>query len=169
MYLREYETIYILRPDLSENEVTELNQRFANVLDTEGGKVLKQNVWGKRKLAYEIKKHPKGIYVVLNYLAQPTAVKELERNFKILETALKFQTIKIADNVDVDTRVAEQEAEDKSQAAKEQRKLEEAQKMEAAAEAAQAEMSSEEEVVAEKDTSVAEDIIESADEVKEEE
>jgi small subunit ribosomal protein S6 len=116
MYLREYETIYILRSDLSDSEGAEVNEKLTTVLDKEGAKILKQSSWGKKKLAYEIKKQPKGVFHILQYLSQPTAVLEFERNLKILEPVLKFQTIKIATNVDVEKRVAEQEVANQAQA-----------------------------------------------------
>ncbi|MBW1808216.1 MAG: 30S ribosomal protein S6 [Deltaproteobacteria bacterium] len=116
MYLREYETIYILRSDLSDSEGTEVNQKLATVLDKQGAKILKQSSWGKKKLAYEIKKQPKGVFHIMQFLSQPGAVLEFERNLKILEPVLKFQTIRVATNVDVDKRLAEQEAANKAQA-----------------------------------------------------
>jgi small subunit ribosomal protein S6 len=116
MYLREYETIYILRSDLSDSEGAEVNKKLSSVLDREGAKILKLSSWGKKKLAYEIKKQPKGVFHILQYLSQPTAVLEFERNLKILEPVLKFQTIKVATNVDVEKRLAEQDAANKAQA-----------------------------------------------------
>ena len=125
MLLREYETIYILRPDMPEDGMIQVNERLSGILDREGAKILKHDVWGKKKLAFEVKKHPKGVYVYLNYLGKPEAIREIERNLRLIEPVLSYQTVKIAENVDVEHRVAEQDAENQAQAAAEaQRKAE---------------------------------------------
>ncbi|RLB53847.1 MAG: 30S ribosomal protein S6 [Deltaproteobacteria bacterium] len=112
MLFREYETIYIMRPDLAEEEEAAVAERMSGILDKTQARLLKQAVWGKRKLAYEIKKYSKGVYVSLKYLSAADTVQELERNLKILDPVIRFQTFKIADGVDVDKRLAEQAAED---------------------------------------------------------
>jgi len=125
MLLREYETIYILRPDMPEDGMAQVNDRLSGILEREGAKLLKQDIWGKKKLAFEVKKHPKGVYVHLNYLSKPDVIREIERNLRLLEPVLSYQTIKVADDVDVDARMAEQEAENQARAAAEaQRKAE---------------------------------------------
>lgn len=150
MYLREYETIYILRPDLEEAEGAALSEKLGGILDKEGAKVLKQRFWGKKKLAYEIKKQPKGVYVSCKYLSGPTAVKEFERNLKIMDDVLKYQTIRVAENVDVEARLAQQEAEDKAQAVIDAQKKAEA-AARAEAEAAMRQRMEEEEAKAQKE------------------
>jgi small subunit ribosomal protein S6 len=122
MLMREYETLYILRPDLAEDAIGKVNERLTGVLDREGAKVLRLNVWGKKKLAYEVKKNPKGVYIHLSYLSQPSVVSEFERNLRMLEPVIKYQTVRIAENVDVDKRVAEQEAQDRARTAAETQK-----------------------------------------------
>ncbi len=117
MLLREYETIYILKPDITDENITQVNQRLMNVFDQDGGHVLKQNTWGKKKLAFEMRKQQKGIYVHLHYLGKPTMIKELERNLRMLEPVLAYQTIKLASDVDVEQRLAQREQEKTSQAA----------------------------------------------------
>ena len=74
MLLREYETIYILRPDLSEEEITGVKEKVTNIFSREEGHILHQDIWGKKKLSYEIKKQPKGIYVHLSYLGGPATI-----------------------------------------------------------------------------------------------
>jgi len=61
---REYETIFILRPEVNQDGISSVNNRVRNVIESMGGKVLKLDNWGKRKLAYEIKKQLKGIYLL---------------------------------------------------------------------------------------------------------
>jgi ribosomal protein S6 len=86
MLLREYETIYILRPDLSDDEITEVKERVTNIFSQEEeGHVLHQNIWGKKKLSYEIKKQPKGIFV---HLARTIAAARKEAEAKEREAAL---------------------------------------------------------------------------------
>ena len=125
MLMREYETLYILKPDLADDLVAKVNERLTGVLDREGGKVLRLDIWGKKKLAYEVKKNPKGLYVHLSYLGQPQVVSEFERNLRMIEPVVKYQTIKIAEGVDVDSRMAQAEADNRARAAAEaQRKAE---------------------------------------------
>jgi small subunit ribosomal protein S6 len=117
MLLREYETIYILRPDLTDDEVTGVKEKVANIFSREEGHVLHQDVWGKKKLSYEIKKQPKGIYIHLSYLGGPATTNEIERNLRLMEPVLKYQTLRVAKDVDVDRRLAERDAEEQSRAA----------------------------------------------------
>ncbi len=83
--LREYETIYILRPDTLNDKVAEVNQRVRTIIETMGGVVLNVDNWGKRKLAYEIKKELKGIYLFWQYLGPAKVVTEFERNMRMLD------------------------------------------------------------------------------------
>lgn len=122
MLLREYETIYILRPDLTDDEITGVKEKVANIFSREEGHVLHQDVWGKKKLSYEIKKQPKGIYVHLSYLGGPATTNEIERNLRLMEPVLKYQTLRVAKDVDVDRRLAERDAEEQSRAAAAARK-----------------------------------------------
>lgn len=117
MLLREYETIYILRPDLSEEEITGVKEKVTNIFSREEGHILHQDIWGKKKLSYEIKKQPKGIYVHLSYLGGPATINELERNLRLMEPILKYQTLRVAKDVDVERRLAERDAEEQSRAA----------------------------------------------------
>jgi small subunit ribosomal protein S6 len=126
MLMREYETLYIVRPDLADENIAQLNERLTGVLAREGAKVLRLDVWGKKKLAFEVKKNPKGIYFHLSYLSPPHVVAEFERNLRMIEPVIRYQTMKIAENVDVDKRIAEQEAEDKARAANEEKRHKEA-------------------------------------------
>jgi len=96
MTMREYETMYILSPELSDDETNQTNQRLDDVLEREGANVLRRISMGKRKLAYEIKKQPKGIYFLLNYLAKPEVIKELERNLKSSESKSLIRTRRLS-------------------------------------------------------------------------
>src|SRR5262245_44666898 len=92
---REYETIFILRPDTPNDNIGQVNQRIRGVIDQGGGKLLKLDNWGKRKLAYEIKKQLKGIYLYWQYLGTSGLVKELERNLRMMDPVIRYYTTKV--------------------------------------------------------------------------
>ena len=98
--LREYETIYILRPDLPETTISDVNKKIRGIIETSGGQLLKVENWGKRRLAYEVKKHFKGTYLFWNYLGKAGLVDEVERNLKISDSVIRFYTVKMGENVD---------------------------------------------------------------------
>jgi len=107
MKMREYETLFIFRPDTSDEEVNRVVERVKQIIDERKGLILQARSWGKRKLAYEIQKHMKGIYFYVRYISLGDTVHEIERNFKMIESVIKYQTVKIADDVDMETRAAE--------------------------------------------------------------
>ena len=100
--MRRYETIYIVRPDLPDEEVEGLCQRFAKIITDHGGRVIQEDRWGTRTMAYTVKKLRKGYYVFLDYVSEPDAVLELERNFKMVENVIRFLTVLKASEVDVE-------------------------------------------------------------------
>jgi small subunit ribosomal protein S6 len=104
---REYETVYILRPNTPNEGVAEVNARIKGVIEGMGGKVIKVDNWGKRRLAYEVAKERKGIYLYWQYLAQPGVVEETERNLRMLDSVIRYLTVKIDEDVDVGARPTE--------------------------------------------------------------
>jgi small subunit ribosomal protein S6 len=98
--MRHYETTYILRPNLGEDKFTEIIERTNAIVTDDGGTVISVDRWGIKKLAYEIKKETQGYYVYMNYAAHGTAVKEIERIFRIDDQLLRYLTIKLADSID---------------------------------------------------------------------
>jgi len=104
---REYETIYILRPNTPNEGVAEVNSRIKGVIEGMGGKVIKVDNWGKRRLAYEVAKERKGIYLYWQYLAQPGVVEETERNLRMLDSVIRYLTVKVDEDVDVTARPTE--------------------------------------------------------------
>jgi small subunit ribosomal protein S6 len=109
---REYETIYILRPTTANDGVAEVNSRVKGIIETMGGKVLKVDNWGKRRLAYEVAKERKGIYLYWQYLANPGVVEEFERNLRMLDSVIRYLTIKV--DVDVDPNAKPGEIDDEA-------------------------------------------------------
>ena len=101
---REYETIFILRPDTNQEGITLVNTRVRSVVEQMGGKILKLDNWGKRKLAYEIKKQLKGIYLYWQYLGTTGLVEEIERNLRLLDQVVRYYTVKIDEDVDPTAR-----------------------------------------------------------------
>jgi small subunit ribosomal protein S6 len=104
---REYETIYILRPDSTTDVIAQVNQKIRTVIETGGGTLLKVDNWGKRKLAYEVKKQLKGIYLFFAYLGTAGIVEEVERNLRLTDSVIRYYSVKIAENVDGAARTSE--------------------------------------------------------------
>ncbi len=104
---REYETTYILRPNTSNEGVAEVNTRIRGIIEGMGGKVIKVDNWGKRRLAYEVAKERKGIYLYWQYLAQPGVVEETERNLRMLDSVVRYLTVKVDEDVDTGARPSE--------------------------------------------------------------
>ncbi len=104
---REYETIFILRADTANDGVAAVNGRIRGILDAMGGKVVKLDNWGKRKLAYEVQKQLKGIYLYWRYLAPAGVVAEIERNLRMLDSVIRYYTVKVDSDVDPNARPTE--------------------------------------------------------------
>lgn len=98
--MRRYETILIAHVDLSEDELSGLIARYSAIVTGQKGILVKVERWGKRKLAYMIKKQARGVYVLMDYAGESAAVNELERNLKINDKILKFMTVLKDDAVD---------------------------------------------------------------------
>ena len=98
---REYETIYVLRPDVEKARAEEIATRMNDVIVKAGGKLTRVENWGRRVLAYAVARHKRGVYVYLKYVGRGDIVTELERNLRMMDTVIKFQTVKTADAVSV--------------------------------------------------------------------
>lgn len=93
--MRSYELMVILDPSLEERTVAPSLQKYLdNVVIKDGGTVENIDTWGRRKLAYEIKKHAEAIYVVINLQAEPATVKELDRQLSLNESILRTKVIR---------------------------------------------------------------------------
>jgi len=87
--MRKYETIFILHPSLDEEAVKANVEKFKGVIENGGGVIESVDFWGKRKLAYEIKKINEGYYYLVNFNADPELPKELDRVFRITDTIIR--------------------------------------------------------------------------------
>jgi small subunit ribosomal protein S6 len=100
--MRRYETIFILRPNVGEDEINKVVESTTQIILNEKGTILELNKWGMKKLAYLIKKESLGYYVYCDYAGTPAAVAEIERKFRIDDSVLKYLTIKTADSINED-------------------------------------------------------------------
>lgn len=92
--MQAYEVMYIIRPDLEEEAVKESVEKFSEIVNTNGGSDLKVDFWGKRRLAYEVRKFNEGFYVLMNFNGEARTVQELERLMKISDAVIRFLTTK---------------------------------------------------------------------------
>jgi len=93
--MRKYETIYIVKPDLAEEDLKALTDKVQDVIAGNNGDLKRLEDWGVRKLAYAIKKSPRGRYVYLRYDGVETLVAELERRLRLDDRILRYLTVKI--------------------------------------------------------------------------
>jgi small subunit ribosomal protein S6 len=91
--LRQYETGFVLSPSLSEEETTQFLQQMAEIVAQKKGRMVKQDVWGKRRLAYPIKRFNEGLYVFFTYEGGGDVSMELERRFKQSDHVIRFMTV----------------------------------------------------------------------------
>ncbi len=97
--MRRYETIFILRPNVGEEEISKIIESTTQIVLNENGTILEMNRWGMKKLAYLIKKESLGYYVYCDYAGTPAAVAEIERKFRIDDSVLKYLTIKTESSI----------------------------------------------------------------------
>jgi len=100
--MRRYETIVIIDPDLSEDDRTALIERIKEIIPQQEGVFLQEDLWGIKKLAYEIKKKPRGYYVRFDYCGLGPVVDELERSCKIDDRVLKYLTVQLDAEADAE-------------------------------------------------------------------
>jgi len=92
--LRAYELMVILDPELEERTVAPSLDTYLNVVRNDGGSVENVDIWGRRRLAYEINKNAEGIYAVVSLQAEPATVKELDRQLSLNESVLRTKVIR---------------------------------------------------------------------------
>ena len=102
--LREYETIFLVKPELTDDNVDRIKERVRGIVSREGGKVIRFTVWGKKKTLYPIAKQPRAIYVHTHYLGDSKMVAEVERNLRNIDEVTRYLSVKLADEVDPESR-----------------------------------------------------------------
>lgn len=117
--MRRYETIFILRPNTGEEEITKIVESTQQIIVDDGGTIIELNRWGMKKLAYLIKKESLGYYVYCDYAGTPEAVTEIERKFRIDDAVLKYLTVKTAAEINEDEIQQAMEAVNEKKAAAE--------------------------------------------------
>jgi len=105
--MNRYETIFIINPDLGEDEVQNAVTKFTGIISSQNGVQLKLEDWGRRRLAYKIEKFSQGYYILADFAGMPAGVAELERNLKIDDRIIRFLSIKTGENVNVEALQSE--------------------------------------------------------------
>jgi small subunit ribosomal protein S6 len=97
--MRRYETVYILRPTLGEEQINTLIDNTTKIIQSDNGLIIETDKWGIKKLAYPIKKETLGYYVFCDFAGTPGAVAEFERKFRIDDSVLRYLTVKTSDAI----------------------------------------------------------------------
>jgi len=98
--MRNYEIIFIVRPDVTEEDVEKLISQMEGVLTGTGGKLEKVEKMGRRRLAYRVAKQREGIYVLFRLQGSGDTVKEFERRLKVIDTVIKYMTVRIDEDLE---------------------------------------------------------------------
>jgi small subunit ribosomal protein S6 len=102
--LREYETVFLVSPDLTDENVDKVKEKVRGIVGREGGKLLRFTIWGKKKTMYPIAKQPRAIYVHASYLGGSGLVAEVERNLRNFDEVNRYLSVKVAEDVDPESR-----------------------------------------------------------------
>ncbi len=109
--MRNYETLYVLHPSLEEEQFNDLVTKFSDLVVKAGGEVVKIDRWGKRRLAYEVKKLREGYYVLMHFNGAASVAKELERVFKITDEVIRQLIVRLEDGLPANEELEEVETE----------------------------------------------------------
>ena len=99
--MNRYETIYAGSENMSDEGMKSIGEKVKNIIGERNGKILKFDIWGKEPLAYHIGKNAKGIYVLVEYIGDGSIPKEIERSLHLTEGIIRYLTIKVDDEVDL--------------------------------------------------------------------
>ena len=94
--MNKYESVVIVNPNLEEESIKNLIKKFSDLINTDGNIISVEEI-GKRRLAYEIKKQKEGFYIVIKFEAKPELIAELERNYRIEDSVMKFISVRKED------------------------------------------------------------------------
>ena len=111
--MHQYELMVILDPEIDERTVAPSLDKFLNVVRNDGGTIENIDIWGKRRLAYEIQKKSEGIYAVVNFTAEPATTNELDRQLKLSEAVMRTKVLR-AEEAIAQVAAAEKLAEEKA-------------------------------------------------------
>ena len=107
----QYELMVILTPEIDERTVAPSLDKFLKVITNDGGSIEKVDIWGKRRLAYEIQKKTEGIYAVVNFTATSAATQELDRQLNLSETIMRTKVLRAEEAIAMVAAEAERSAE----------------------------------------------------------
>jgi len=116
--VRRYESVVILAPEMPDEDIRNFTEKYSELITTNGGEIIKIEDWGFKRLAYLVKKKEKGRYILFDFVGVPAVMTELERQFKISEEVLKFLSVKIDDDVDLEAFKAAEEEKKAAEAAR---------------------------------------------------
>jgi len=91
--LRTYEALYIIDPQLEDDAIQTVAKEVETLIEAQGGAIVRSEYWGRRKLAYPVKKHTEGYYVLLRFDAAPEFIQKLEAHFKLSEAVIRYLTV----------------------------------------------------------------------------
>ena len=117
--MRHFETLYIISPELGDEDYKAVVAKHKDLIEKEKGVIIKLEEWGKRRLAYELKKFDQGFYVLMDYCGEAGITAELTRALKLDDKVLKYQTIKLGDNVNPEDLLKESTKQVEEKAAEE--------------------------------------------------
>jgi small subunit ribosomal protein S6 len=96
--LRSYQSVLILKPDIEESRIDEALAKIGEFIKSNGGAILKVENWGKKRLAYRVKKNRFGIYLNIYHTLEPSGVIDLEKKYKLFDLIVKFMVLNLADD-----------------------------------------------------------------------
>ena len=96
--MRSYQSVLILKPDIEDTHVDEALAKIGELIKGNGGTILKAEKWGKKRLAYRVKKNRFGIYLNLYHTLEPSGVIDLEKKYKLFDLIIKFMVVSLADD-----------------------------------------------------------------------
>ncbi|MGF1498010.1 MAG: 30S ribosomal protein S6 [Elainellaceae cyanobacterium] len=108
--MNAYETMYILRPDLGDEQTDQAIDKYQSILREQGAQEIETQHRGKRRLAYEIDDHREGIYIQMNYRSPGDGVAALERNMRLSEDVIRYLTIRQEEHANASTGAEEDQA-----------------------------------------------------------
>lgn len=97
--VRSYEALFVIKPDLDAEQTQAVVDKFTNLIVNNGGEIIQVDKWGKKRLAYEVRKYREGYYVLLQFKGAPAVAQELERVFKITDEVIRYMITRLEEKV----------------------------------------------------------------------